>query len=89
MKNYQQSNDSVCDSSLEFSFANKRQTDKFIRLFLKKYPYGDNLYFEKKKEYDGGGKELTKYVITISDICWAHNIIKIGKLIKKCDLKEI
>lgn len=82
-------NNSVCDSTLEFSFTNKEQTDKFIRLFLKHYPYGDNLYFEKKTDYNAGGKEIITYSITISDISWAHNIIKIAKLIRKCDLKEI
>lgn len=82
---------SVCHSTLKFSFKTQEQATKFIKLFLKHHVNhvpADNLFYEVVTEFDERGLPYDVYIITIDDIHWANNLIKIAKLIKKCDFKE-
>lgn len=77
-----------CIAQLKISFDYKEQSEKFIKLFLKKLKHINNFSYKMLSEFDEWGNPHDIYSITINNIVGANNLTKISKLIEKCDSNE-
>ena len=78
---------SVCNWDLQFRFYDKSQCSRFIEKFMALESCGaTNIKYHM---IHGDSLTLDEHWVEIEEGCWAHNLIKIAKLLDEVDYKDI
>lgn len=70
---------SICHFDLKFTFLAEEQAEYFIKEYLK---WNIPVKFTYEENTDTG---VSKFIITINDMCWAENLKDIAKILIECD----
>ena len=71
----------VIHADITLKFISKDQCDRFVKEYLKTTDY-PSLEIET---IIGDSLELDQFLVTITDVCWGHNLTRIGKIAEKYD----